>query len=209
MWATKGRRGAMCASALMFQLIWCGAALSAEKAKKVEPAKPPASKELSPGYLVKPSDVVLPPDVPLGQYLRTIRPFPNWTLICDENRVKKRKVCNISQEILGPSGATVFSWSLAAMDDGRPVMILRTPASAGSGTVALDLRDGQPSVTVPVYGCNERLCIAYLTLDSRLRAAIEAERVIGITYDLKENGAARHESFRAPLAGLTQALAAI
>ncbi|MFG1423815.1 invasion associated locus B family protein [Roseixanthobacter liquoris] len=209
MWVTKGGRGVIGALALALQLMCGGQGLAAEKAKKVEPAKPAASKELSPGYVVKPSDVVPPADVPLGQYLRTIRPFPNWILVCDENRVKKRKVCNISQEILGPSGASVFSWSLAATDDGRPVMILRTPTGASSGTVALELGDGQPHVTVPIYGCNEKLCIAYLALDARLRAAIEAERVVGITFDLKENGAARTESFRAPLAGLTQALSAI
>ncbi len=207
-----GRRRAF--GALMLSLLLCGPAFAAETAKKngasgPPPPTPPASAGLTPGYAVKPSDVAVPPDVPLGQYVRTIRPFPNWTLICDENRVKKQKVCNISQEILGPAGGVVFSWSLAAMADGRPVMILRIPAGGLFGKVALDLQDGHAPLEVPVYGCDERLCIAYQPVDARLRAAMEAARMVGVAYEVKENGAVRRQSFRAPLAGLKQALSAI
>ena len=50
-------------------------------------------------YRIKPSDVAVPPDVKLGDYQRTIRPFENWTLICDENLKARKKVCNVSQII--------------------------------------------------------------------------------------------------------------
>ncbi|QTL05709.1 invasion associated locus B family protein [Aquabacter sp. L1I39] len=193
---------------LLLLLLLGGQAPAAEKEKKGPPA-PAASNALSPGYQVKPSEVVLPPGVAPGQYVRSIRPFPNWTLICDENRAKKQRICNISQEILGPAGTLVFSWSLAAMADGRPIMILRTPAGSAAGKILVDLHDGQPSVEVQVYGCDARLCIAYQPVDPRLRAAIETERVVGISYDLKENGAVRTVAFRAPLAGVKQALSAI
>jgi invasion protein IalB len=44
-----------------------------------------------------------------GQYKRTIQPFENWTLICDENLKKKEKVCNLSQIISDASGNQVFA----------------------------------------------------------------------------------------------------
>lgn len=59
----------------------------------------PAAGQVASTYRIKPSDVVLPPEVKLGDYQRTIRPFDNWTLICDENLKARKKVCNVSQII--------------------------------------------------------------------------------------------------------------
>ncbi|TIU06145.1 MAG: invasion associated locus B family protein, partial [Mesorhizobium sp.] len=73
-------------------------------------------------YRIKPSDVAVPPDVKLGQYQRTTRPFENWILICDENLQARKRVCNISQSFIDQSQAPVFSWSLAADEKGKPFM---------------------------------------------------------------------------------------
>ena len=50
-------------------------------------------------YRLKGPDIVLPPGVPLGQYRRIFQPFPNWTLICDENLKTRQVVCNVSQTV--------------------------------------------------------------------------------------------------------------
>lgn len=200
------------AATLLAALIFAGGtALAAGKAKKAEPAAPQAPAEsLTPGFAVKASEVVPPEGVPLGQYRRTIQPFPNWTLICDENLSKKQRVCNISQVISGPAGATVFSWSLAATQDGLPFMILRTPPGLGStGAIDVDLADGSPALSVQAKGCDALLCIAYLPLDKRLRAAMEKGATVKISYVALTAGTVQALSFRVPFAGLTRALAAI
>ena len=163
---------------------------------------------LTPGYTVKPAEVTLPAGVPLGQYRRTFQPFPNWTLICDENFLKKQKVCNIAQTILGPDGSTVFSWSLAASQDGQPILILRAPPSIGkNGTIQLNLADGAPPIKAAVQGCDPATCLAYQPLGARLRSAVKKGLVVDISYAAGTQ--LQTLSFRAPLAGLAAALGAI
>lgn len=172
------------------------------------PAPQPMVYPLTPGYAVKPSDVVLPSDVPLGQYRRTFRPFPNWTLICDENLARSQKVCNIAQTILGPDGAPVLSWSLAANQGGEPLFIIRTPTSLGQGgRIQVDIPDGEPALTVPVAGCDAKVCLAYLPAINRLRAAVGKGMAVGISYSAGPS--ATVTTFKAPLAGLAAALASI
>jgi hypothetical protein len=166
------------------------------------------SEPLTPGFTVKPSDVVLPADVPIGQYRRTFRPFPNWTLICDENLARRQKVCNIAQTILGPDGAPVLSWSLAANQGGEPLFILRTPTSVGDGgQIRVDIPDGEPPLTVSVSGCDAKICLAYLPAINRLRTAVAKGMAVGISYAAGSPPVAT--SFKAPLDGLSATLAAI
>ncbi|SDD07577.1 Invasion associated locus B (IalB) protein [Bradyrhizobium brasilense] len=197
-------------------LLGAGATHAAEQKHKAAPAaprkasavQPVPSYTLTPGYSVKPSNVSVPANVPLGQYRRVIRPFPNWTLICDENLDKKRRVCNVSQTVVGPDGAVVFSWSLAATQEGQPFFILRTPTGVGAnGTIKLDLGDGGAALAVPIKGCDEKVCLAYLPVGPRLRTAAERGGPVQVAYD---SGAPSNAvSFRAPLAGLTAALSVI
>lgn len=170
------------------------------------PSAPPYI--MTPGFFVKPSDITVPSDVPIGQYQRVIRPFPNWTLICDENRAKKQKVCNISQTIVGSHGATVFSWSLAAAQNGQPFFILRLPPSVGEGqAIQLDLSDGGPVVPVPIRGCTEQTCIGYQQVGARLRAAVAKGLAPKISYS--QGTPPEAISFTAPFDGLAAALGAI
>jgi len=159
-------------------------------------------------YQVKRSDVVIPHDVSPGQYRRVTQPFPNWTLICDENLARKQKVCNISQTIIDSRGEVSFSWSLAASDDGRPFFILRTPPSVGDkGVITLDLPDKGAEVSVAVDGCNPVVCIAYQQVGPRLRTLISKGGAVGIS--IKATDGTGKVSFLAPLDGLNAALAAI
>lgn len=170
--------------------------------------QPPAQGSVQSDYAVKRSDVVLPNDVPVGQYRRITQPFPNWTLICDENLAKKQKVCNISQTIIDGNGNPTFSWSLAAADDGRPFFILRVPAAVGAtGVVGMQLSDKGADVSISVAGCDSKVCIAYQQVGPRLRAAVNKGDPVKISFGSGDG--AQKVSFSVPLQGLSDALAAI
>lgn len=158
-------------------------------------------------YRVKPSDVVIPADAKLGQYRRTIQPFENWTLICDENLKARRKVCNVSQIIEDQAGKMTFSWSLAATKDGKPYMILRTPPSAKSGGVmSLQFGGRSTPIDVRIDGCNEVVCVGMMQVGPAVREQIDKGALSEISY-LTAAGA--KITVNAPLNGLTTALRAI
>lgn len=200
---------------LAFTSLSGGPSLAAGKAKKQQKPAPQILQavpfEATPGYAVKPSDVIMPDGVPVGQYRRIIRPFPNWTLICDENLSKKQRICNVTQTITRTDRSEAFSWSLAAAQNGQPFMILRTPTTIdASHPVTLDISDGGEAVTVPVKGCNANVCIGYLQVGPRLRAAINKGRVVQVSFRNASNGnSGPVTSFRAPLQGLSDALSGV
>ncbi|ENN86543.1 hypothetical protein RHSP_64232 [Rhizobium freirei PRF 81] len=209
MFAKAGTRIPTIVPLLVLAGLSGGSAMGADQKRGTPPAMTsPASSSPTPGHTVKPSDVALPVDVPPGQYRRITQPFQNWTLICDENLVKKQKVCNITQTVVNAAGTTVFSWSLAASQDGQPFFILRTPPTVGQGrTIQLDLRDGGSVVAVPVKGCDATVCIAYQLVGPRLRAAVEKGLAVQVSY--AAGSPPDTVSFRAPFQGLANALAAI
>lgn len=162
---------------------------------------------VSSGYRIKPSDVHVPEDVPLGQYRRIIRPFDNWTLICDENLKVRQMVCNVSQVIEDGAGQVVFSWSLAATKDGKPYMILRVPPSANSGgKVSLQFQGRPNPVQVELEGCNQSACVGMVPVGPLLREQIDKGSAPDISYQ-GENG--QKITVTAPLKGLTTAVKAI
>jgi invasion protein IalB len=169
-----------------------------------------------PAFSIKPSDVVVPDDVPIGQYRRIIRPFQNWTLICDENLKRKQRVCNISQTVIGQSGGTVFSWSLAGTQDGQPMMILRTPPQVGEGKpISLSFDDKTKPITITTSGCDQRVCIAMLPVGPRMKGYIEKQAVAEISFGDASAGSSPDAKppatvvLHVPLNGLSTALAAI
>ena len=171
-------------------------------------ASPAAGQQLSSQtYRIKPSEVVVPPDVELGQYRRIIRPFENWTLICDENLEAGQMVCNITQVVEDQTGQMAFSWSLAATKDGKPYMILRTPPSIGSkGLVSVQFEGRPKPVDVRVDGCNEVVCVGMLPVGPILREQIDKAGTPRISY-LTAAGAT--VTVPAPLKGLATALKAL
>ncbi|MCO6181011.1 invasion associated locus B family protein [Ciceribacter sp. RN22] len=158
-------------------------------------------------YAMKPPDVVVPADVPLGQYRRIIQPFQNWTLICDENLKAKRKVCNITQSFVDRAGAIVFSWSMAADENGKPFMILRVPASIGpSGKISLNFAGKAQPVNVAVKDCDATVCVAYVPVGPILREQIGKNATARISYPSPPGSPSVVD---APLGGLAKALSAI
>lgn len=159
-------------------------------------------------FAILPPEVRVPPDVPLGQYRRMVQPFPNWILVCDENLKINRKVCNASQTFVGADKSIVFSWSLAATEDGQPYFILRAPPAVGANsTITLGIPDGGTLVSVAVRGCSESLCLAYQPAGPRLRNAVQKRLSVTISYTTTQSPSP--VTISAPLEGLFDALAAI
>jgi invasion protein IalB len=150
---------------------------------------------------------VVPPDVKLGQYRRTIRPFENWTLICDENLDARQMICNVTQVIEDQTGKMAFSWSLAATKDGKPYMLLRTPPAVGDdGLVRLQFEGRSQSVEVRIEGCNEVVCVGMIPVGPILREQIEKSGTPQISY---RTTTGETVTLPAPLKGLATALKAI
>jgi len=142
-----------------------------------------------PRYSIKPSEVVLPEGVALGQYRRVIRPFANWTLICDENLKKKQRVCNITQTIIDERGALAFSWSLAGTSSGNPIMIIRVPASVGKGNpVQISFPNDKSPVNAKTEDCDQTICLILQPVGPVLREQISKQVDVRITYADPANG---------------------
>lgn len=166
-----------------------------------------AGQEQATDYALKPPEVTVPSDVPLGQYRRVIQPFQNWTLICDENLKAKRKVCNITQSFVDRAGAMVFSWSLAADDKGKPFMILRVPVGVGtSGRISLNFAERERPVKIDIEDCDAAVCVGYVPVGPILREQIGKAATARISYSTASGHAAIVD---APFRGLANALSAI
>ncbi|WP_271893258.1 invasion associated locus B family protein [Candidatus Phyllobacterium onerii] len=172
------------------------------------PCPPAAGQELSnSGYSIKPSEVRVPQGVELGRYRRTIQPFENWELRCDENLKAKKKICNITQTILDGEGGLAFSWSLAATEGGKPIMVLRTRPGLGTNKpVTLKFPGRDAPVIAETYACDANVCVTYLPVGPVLREQIAKEANVQLSY---KDTAETTLIFEAPLKGLSVALAAI
>lgn len=164
---------------------------------------------LSHQYSIKPSEVLLPQGVALGQYRRVIQPFPNWTLICDESLKRKQRSCNVTQVIVNESGATAFSWSLAATTSGQPMMILRLPASIGVGAQASISFAGDKQVVVSkTENCDQTVCMILIPVGPVLREQMSKQSDTQVIYSNPREPDSRvviNTTFK----GLPTALAAI
>lgn len=159
------------------------------------------------GYRIKPSDVAIPPDVELGDYQRTIRPFENWTLICDENLEAMQRICNATQVIEDAAGEMAFSWSLAATEDGTPYMILRTaPDARPEGLISFSFEGRDMPVEVRLDGCNEMVCVGMLPVGPIMREQISRSAAPEVSY---ETTGGNTVTVTAPLKGLSEAVEAI
>ena len=166
-----------------------------------------AGQETAPGYRIRPSEVAIPDSAALGQYQRMIRPFENWTLICDENLKARQKVCNVTQTIENQAGQVAFSWSLAATPDGKPYMILRTaPFAKSDGVVSLKFEGRKEPVKVQLDGCNQAVCIGMLPVGPIMREQISKNSAPTVSYPIRDG---RTVSVTATLKGLSKAVGAI
>lgn len=184
-------------------------------------ADQPSGQQLASAYSIKPSDVAVPEDVPLGEYRRIIRPYKNWTLICDEDLKKKQRICNVSQSIVDATGAVAFSWSLAATAGGTPMMIVRVPATVGKDQpIRFSFGKDGAAIIVKTADCDQRICIGMLPVDGRIKAYVDKGVVSEIFYvALPSTGPGRDPAavaaqlqavtVQAPLEGLQAALSGI
>jgi invasion protein IalB len=170
---------------------------------------PPAAGQeaASSGYRIRPPEVAVPDSATLGQYQRMIRPFENWTLICDENLKARQRVCNVTQTIENRSGQLAFSWSLAATQEGKPYMILRTaPIANSDGLVLLKFEGRKEPIKVQLDGCNQAVCIGMLPVGPIMREQISKNAASTVSYSIRDG---RTVSVTATLRGLSKAVEAI
>lgn len=158
-------------------------------------------------YRIRPSEVVAPPEVKPGDYQRTIRPFENWTLICDENLKVRQKVCNVTQIIENERGQIAFSWSLAATKSGEPYMILRTaPVAKSDGRISVKFEGRKEPVQVKLDGCSQTVCVGMLPIGPAMREQISKSTAPAISYPTADG---QTISVTANLKGLSTAVKAI
>lgn len=175
---------------------------------KAASASPAPIDQSAPQYRIKPAEISLPNTATLGQYQRIIRPFLNWTLVCDEDLTNKRKLCNISQKIVKADDQLVFSWSLATAENGNPLFILRIPQNAVPAQfIELNLLDDSKPIHTPIKGCNSTVCVAYVTVDKKLRAKISEKAIVEISFSVGDP--TELIKFRLPFEGLSDALATL
>jgi invasion protein IalB len=133
-----------------------------------------------------------------------IQPFANWTLICDESLKSGNRVCNITQSLVDRQGAPVFSWSLVATADGKPLMVMRVPASAGAGRkIELAMGVMPDRIVAQTGGCDRAFCTATIAIGEMLKKHIQAGTPCVVTYGLANGGT---RTLQAPLEGLARAL---
>ncbi|AYG69797.1 MULTISPECIES: invasion associated locus B family protein [unclassified Rhizobium] len=160
-----------------------------------------------PNYRIRPSEVVAPQGLKPGDYQRTIRPFENWTLICDENLKVRQKVCNVTQIIENERGQIAFSWSLAATKGGEPYMILRTaPVAKSDGRISVTFEGRNEPIQVKLDGCSQTVCVGMLPIGPMLREQISKSTAPTISYPTADG---QTISVTANLKGLSIAVKAI
>lgn len=158
------------------------------------------------GYVLKPPALAAPGGAP-GAVRRVIMQFYHWTLLCDEIIAQKRRVCNVTQTVHDASDNTIFSWSLAGSDDGKPFLLLRALPQADTGKpFRLLVKSTGRTAEVPFVGCNEALCMGQTPVGPILTQGIKDESDIVLSYQLTNGGAAE---LVLPLQGLRAAVAAI
>jgi len=158
-------------------------------------------------YRIKQSEVSLPKGASYGLYRRTITPFEFWTLICDEDAMKKQRICNVTQNIEDADDAFVFSWSLVGTEGGKPVFIFRAPAALGANRVIqLRLTGEKKPVDINTTACDENICLAMQPVGPILRKHLEKGSDVVISF--KEAGK-KNTTINTTLRGVTDAMSNI
>ncbi|WP_235901899.1 invasion associated locus B family protein [Ochrobactrum quorumnocens] len=167
---------------------------------------PAAAQAQNHRYFLKPSEVALPKGAQWGEIRRSIQPFENWTLICDENLKRKEKTCNVSQIITDQAGVAIFSWSLAATKNGEPFLLLRVPPLVEKQQALKVSFPGRAKPVVLDYkGCDDKICLAMLPVGPITREHIDRESDVTIGFSQNRQPV----EIVVPLKGLKAALNAI
>lgn len=161
------------------------------------------SAHAQPEFRVRPSSVIVPDGIPIGQYKRSIHPFENWTLVCDDNLATKIRLCDIRQEVEIIGAGVIFSWALTATENGPPMMKLLGPAGIGvNGEIIMTFNDGSTH-RVRMLSCNASNCVGHSPAGPKTQQHIKENLTINISFDIKGLG---NISFAVPMKGLSNAL---
>ncbi|AQS40857.1 MAG: Invasion associated locus B family protein [Candidatus Tokpelaia hoelldobleri] len=157
-------------------------------------------------YTIHPPALSVPAG-PAGSVRRSVMQFEKWTLLCDENRRQGHAVCNATQSVHNKDGVVVFSWSLAASNDGRPFMLLRALPQADK-TTALNImiKTVRKPLAIAWQTCDDKACLAQIPLGADLLAQIDKGHSVYISYKLQRG---QKIIFEAPFKGLKEAVASI
>lgn len=190
-----------------FVLLIKGGGLSyAQAPQKPSSAKATSQAQTQQAYTLQPPPFSFPKDR-TGGIKRSIAQFEDWFLICDELRVEKKVVCNVTQAVNDPTNTVVFSWTLATTQEGKPFMLLRTLPTADTkfGIQLID-SDNQELVKLAYAGCDAKICMAQMAINMLFSQQIDNGRVVQVVYKLN-NG--RVISMKLPLKGLKEAVESV
>ncbi|CBI76798.1 conserved protein of unknown function [Bartonella clarridgeiae 73] len=154
-------------------------------------------------YTVYPPQLSVPSGKP-GEIRRLIMQFYNWTLICDENKILKQGICNVTQTVHDEEDNTVFSWSLVSTKNGQPAMLFRTLPNADTTVpIRISMEGVKEAILVHYTQCDQVVCLAQSPLSPVLSDQIEKKKNVRVSYKLKEE---KTFSFILPFNGLSDAL---
>lgn len=140
-----------------------------------------------PPFAISASEVGVPEGVAMGAFQRTIRPFGNWTLVCDDDLSRNSTVCNVRQTVSDSAGSLVFSWALALTQEGRPFMLLRTaPMADPEANVSIRFEGRSEPVEVRFDGCNDVVCVAVLPVGPIMRSEIARNAAPTVAYRTRD-----------------------
>ncbi|WP_176936835.1 invasion associated locus B family protein [Bradyrhizobium brasilense] len=91
-----------------------------------------------------------------GDYTRTIRPFLDWTQICDAVK-GRRRLCYL--ETVAREGGSMISWRIALAKDGRSMALFILPPDSGSAE-GVTVEFGGLSRLVKPLVCDKVVCVA-------------------------------------------------
>jgi len=96
-----------------------------------------------------------------GDYTRTIRPFLDWTQICDTVQ-GGRRLCYL--ETVAREAGTMLSWRIAMTKDGRSMALVILPPGSNSDDGATVEFGGLARVAKPLT-CDKLVCVATFPVD--------------------------------------------
>ncbi|AQX28367.1 MULTISPECIES: invasion associated locus B family protein [unclassified Bartonella] len=154
-------------------------------------------------YTLYPPQLSVPSGKP-GEIRRLIMQFYNWTLICDENKILKQGICNVTQTVHDEEDNTVFSWSLVSTKNGQPAMLFRTLPNADTTIpIKISMEGVKEPILVRYTQCDQVVCLAQSVLSPVLSDQIEKKKNVCVSYNLKKG---KTFFFSLPFNGLSDAL---
>jgi invasion protein IalB len=135
----------------------------------------------------------------------TKRAFQGWSLVCRDWTGGERR-CVLFIAVADPESKQVLlTFSVSRTPQGKPVLIVDTPAGvAVDQSVTVTAGEAQ-SVKVPIQSCGPQRCRAIAVLDESLQAALEAADLTSITYVRANN---QQSTYNLPTRGFREGIAA-